>query len=169
MTDARVLDALGRAARRRARRRRRRSRVPPRAGRAAGDPGRRGRPPRARRAPGRGRPPARRTGEAVLATWHQLIDLGTPASTATSTSPAPPARRWCGSPRAPPPTLGVADGDAVTVGTDRGAITLPALITDMPDGVVWLPTNSPGSTVRRTLGVADRCAGPRSALEVPAS
>jgi NADH-quinone oxidoreductase subunit G len=40
----------------------------------------------------------------------------------------------------------------VTVGTDRGAITLPAAITDMPDGVVWLPTNSPGSTVRRALG-----------------
>ena len=48
--------------------------------------------------------------------------------------------------------LGVADGDPVTVGTDRGAITLPAAITEMPDGVVWLPTNSPGSTVRRSLG-----------------
>ena len=48
--------------------------------------------------------------------------------------------------------LGVADGDAVTVGTDRGAVTLPAAITEMPDGVVWLPTNSPGSTVRRSLG-----------------
>ncbi|MEV5447319.1 molybdopterin dinucleotide binding domain-containing protein, partial [Streptomyces sp. NPDC052644] len=51
-------------------------------------------------------------------------------------------------------TLGVADGDPVTVGTDRGAVTLPAAITEMPDGVVWLPTNSPGSTVRRSLGVA---------------
>jgi NADH-quinone oxidoreductase subunit G len=38
------------------------------------------------------------------------------------------------------------------VGTDRGAVTLPAAITEMPDGVVWLPTNSPGSTVRRSLG-----------------
>ena len=47
--------------------------------------------------------------------------------------------------------MGVSDGDAVTVGTDRGAITLPAGITDMVDGVVWLPTNSPGSTVNRTL------------------
>ena len=46
----------------------------------------------------------------------------------------------------------MADGDAVTVGTDRGAVTLPAAITEMPDGVVWLPTNSPGSTVRRSLG-----------------
>ena len=49
--------------------------------------------------------------------------------------------------------IGVADGEAVTVGTSRGAITLPALVTEMPDGVVWLPTNSPGATVRRTLGV----------------
>jgi NADH-quinone oxidoreductase subunit G len=27
------------------------------------------------------------------------------------------------------------------------------LVTDMPDGVVWLPTNSPGSAVGRMLGV----------------
>ena len=47
--------------------------------------------------------------------------------------------------------LGVADGDPVTVGTDRGAITLPAVVVEMADGVVWLPTNSPGSTVNRIL------------------
>ncbi|MGH3750188.1 MAG: hypothetical protein ACRDT8_22635, partial [Micromonosporaceae bacterium] len=40
----------------------------------------------------------------------------------------------------------------VTVSTERGSITLPVAITAMPDGVVWLPTNSPGSTVRRALG-----------------
>jgi NADH-quinone oxidoreductase subunit G len=49
--------------------------------------------------------------------------------------------------------LGVADGDVVTVSTDRGGITLPAEITDLPPQVVWLPTNSPGSTLRRNLGV----------------
>jgi NADH-quinone oxidoreductase subunit G len=48
--------------------------------------------------------------------------------------------------------MGVSDGDQVTVSTERGSISLPALLTDMPDEVVWLPTNSPGSTVRRTLG-----------------
>jgi NADH-quinone oxidoreductase subunit G len=42
----------------------------------------------------------------------------------------------------------------VTVTTERGSITLAAQLTDMPDEVVWLPTNSPGSTVRRTLGAA---------------
>jgi NADH-quinone oxidoreductase subunit G len=48
---------------------------------------------------------------------------------------------------------GVGDGGKVTVATDRGAITVPVQITDMPDRVVWLPTNSAGCAVRATLGV----------------
>ena len=40
----------------------------------------------------------------------------------------------------------------MTVSTDRGAITLPLVVTPMPDRVVWLPTNSAGSAVRATLG-----------------
>jgi len=43
------------------------------------------------------------------------------------------------------------EGAPVTVGTDRGSITLPLAITEMPDRVAWLPTNSVGSTLRRTL------------------
>jgi NADH-quinone oxidoreductase subunit G len=46
-----------------------------------------------------------------------------------------------------------ADGDLVRVSSDRGSLALPAAITEMPDGVVWLPTNSPGAAVRPTLGV----------------
>ena len=49
--------------------------------------------------------------------------------------------------------IGAADGDAVTVSTSRGSITLPLVITDMPDRVVWLPLNSPGSAVHQQLGV----------------
>jgi NADH-quinone oxidoreductase subunit G len=30
---------------------------------------------------------------------------------------------------------------------------LPLNVTDMPDRVVWLPLNSPGSAVHRELGV----------------
>ena len=41
----------------------------------------------------------------------------------------------------------------MTVSTDRGSITVPAQITDMPDHVVWLPTNARGCAVRATLGV----------------
>jgi NADH-quinone oxidoreductase subunit G len=41
----------------------------------------------------------------------------------------------------------------VRVSAGSGSITVPLTITDMADHVIWLPTNSPGSTVRSTLGV----------------
>ncbi|WP_422772836.1 NADH-quinone oxidoreductase subunit G [Plantactinospora sp. WMMC1484] len=91
-------------------------------------------------------------GEAVLATWHQLIDDGTLTEgdpLLRGTARPPVVRLGKGAAEA----LGVAEGEAVTVGTDRGALTLPAAITDLPDDVVWLPTNSPGAGVRRSLGV----------------
>jgi len=47
---------------------------------------------------------------------------------------------------------GVAAGEPLTVATDRGSVTLPAELTEMPDRVVWLPTNSPGCRVRSDLG-----------------
>jgi NADH-quinone oxidoreductase subunit G len=91
-------------------------------------------------------------GEALLATWHHLIDLGSLTDgdeylAGTARTPVVRLSKHTAT------DLGVAEGDPVTVSTDRGGITLPAALTDMPDGVVWLPTNSPGSTVRRALGV----------------
>jgi NADH-quinone oxidoreductase subunit G len=99
-----------------------------------------------------GKPPEPDEREAVLATWHHLIDLGTllDGDEVLAGTARPPLVR-IGKDTAD--ALGVADGDEVTVSTDRGGITLPAAITDMPPRVVWLPTNSPGSTVRRSLGV----------------
>ena len=47
---------------------------------------------------------------------------------------------------------GVGDGGKVTVATERGAITVEVQIADMPDRVVWLPTNSAGCAVRAGLG-----------------
>src|SRR2546421_8434708 len=92
-------------------------------------------------------------GEAVLATWHHLLDLGSLTDGdehLAGTARTPVARIS----KATAADLDVAEGDPVTVGTPTGAITLPAAITDpLPDGVVWLPTNSPGSTVNRALGV----------------
>jgi NADH-quinone oxidoreductase subunit G len=93
-------------------------------------------------------------GTARLATWAQLLDLGSllDGDEFLLGTARPAVVRLS---KATAATLGdIADGDAVSVGTERGAITLPAALTDMPDGVVWLPTNSSGSTVRRTLGVA---------------
>lgn len=41
----------------------------------------------------------------------------------------------------------------VTVSGPKGSITLPLVLTPMPDQVVWLPQHSPGSSVHRMLGV----------------
>jgi NADH-quinone oxidoreductase subunit G len=88
--------------------------------------------------------------EAVLATWHQLIDEGAllDGDEVLRGTARPPVAR-VGKDVAE--SLGVADGELVTVGTDHGDVTLPAEITDLPPQVVWLPTNSPGSAVRRSL------------------
>jgi NADH-quinone oxidoreductase subunit G len=108
--------------------------------------------PAPRAAPGEPLSPT--SGQAILATWHHLLDNGSLQDGdghLAGTARIPVVRI----PKSTAADLGVVDGDAVTVGTARGAITLPALITDMADGVVWVPTNSPGSTVRRTLGVVE--------------
>jgi NADH-quinone oxidoreductase subunit G len=50
-------------------------------------------------------------------------------------------------------TAGLHDGDKVTVHSALGSVTVPLDVTEkMADGVVWLPTNSPGSAVRADLG-----------------
>ncbi|GAA1733043.1 NADH dehydrogenase subunit G [Dietzia kunjamensis subsp. schimae] len=92
-------------------------------------------------------------GQAVLATWRMLLDDGRmqdgePHLAGTARRPVA---------RLSPTTareLGAVDGDPVTVSTDRGAITLPLAVTEMPDRVVWVPQNSPGSAVGPTLGAA---------------
>jgi NADH-quinone oxidoreductase subunit G len=91
-------------------------------------------------------------GQAMLATWHHLLDSGRMQDGEpflAGTAPNAHARlsaQTAGS-------LGLAEGDAVRVSSALGAITLPVTIRDMADHVVWLPTNSPGSAVRCTLGV----------------
>jgi NADH-quinone oxidoreductase subunit G len=97
-------------------------------------------------------PPTPGDGEAVLATWHHLLDDGRlqehEPHLAGTRRPAVlrlSERTAAG--------IGVADGQDVTVRTDLGSITLPLLVTDLPERVVWLPTNSEGSHVHAALGV----------------
>ncbi|HXT92796.1 MAG TPA: NADH-quinone oxidoreductase subunit G [Trebonia sp.] len=90
-------------------------------------------------------------GDVRLATWAQLIDAGRmqdgePYLAGTARSIA--ARASAGTAAA----AGVADGDKVTVATEAGSVTVPLEVTNMADGVVWLPTNSSGSAVRADLG-----------------
>ena len=90
-------------------------------------------------------------GSAVLATWHHLLDAGrlqdgepnlagTARAAVAMMSAATAAE------------AGSAAGGKVTVATARGAITVPVEIADMPDRVVWLPTNSAGCAIRSELG-----------------
>ncbi|RFU23331.1 NADH-quinone oxidoreductase subunit G [Geodermatophilus marinus] len=89
--------------------------------------------------------------EAVLASWRQLLDVGTlqrdePELAGTA---RPPVARIGGDTAQ---RLGVVDGDRVTVRGGAGEITLPVQVVPMPDRVVWLPMRSPGSEVRSALG-----------------
>jgi NADH-quinone oxidoreductase subunit G len=91
-------------------------------------------------------------GQAVLTGWRMLLDSGRlqdgePHLAGTARQPVV---RLSADTAA---EIGAAEGDSVTVGTSRGSISLPLVITDMPDRVVWLPLNSPGSAPHRQLGV----------------
>jgi NADH-quinone oxidoreductase subunit G len=93
-------------------------------------------------------------GQVVLATWHHLLDSGRmqdgePFLAGT----APKAQALLSAKTAA--TFGLVEGDTVRVSSSpgSGSLTVPLTITEMADHVIWLPTNSPGSTVRSTLGV----------------
>ncbi|MGW5339109.1 NADH-quinone oxidoreductase subunit G [Rhodococcus pyridinivorans] len=98
--------------------------------------------------------PARRPvlGEAVLATWRMLLDAGRLQDDEphlAGTAHEPVARLSA----ATVAEIGAAEHHSLTVSTERGSITLPLVVDDLPDRVVWLPTASPGSMVHVDLGV----------------
>jgi len=99
-----------------------------------------------------GRPGQPDSGEAVLAGWRMLLDNGLMQAgepNLAGTARKPVARLSA----ATAAEIGAAPGDPVTASTEHGQITLPLVITEMPDRVVWLPMNSPDSAVHRDLGV----------------
>jgi NADH-quinone oxidoreductase subunit G len=93
-------------------------------------------------------------GQAVLATWHLLLDDGRlqehepylegtrkPAQALLSESTAKEA--------------GLDAEGLVTLSTDRGSVSLPWAVADLPDRVVWAPTLSPGSHLHEALGAGN--------------
>ena len=101
---------------------------------------------------GSGRPAARARlersdGTFALATWKQLVDLGSMQDGEEhlrATARRPVARLS--------PASYAALGETVTVTGDRGEVTLPAEVVEgMPDGVVWVPANSFGTGVLADL------------------
>jgi NADH-quinone oxidoreductase subunit G len=98
-------------------------------------------------------PPVPERGEAVLSSWHHLLDGGAlqvGEENLAATAPMAVVRLSA----ATAAEIGVGDGEPLTVSTDRGSITLPLAVTEMPERVVWLPTNSVGSAPRQSLGVS---------------
>jgi NADH-quinone oxidoreductase subunit G len=97
--------------------------------------------------------PAERAEGVTLATWHWLLDDGSlqdgePHLAGTAKTP----RLHLSAATAA--GLGVTDGDDVRVSTDHGSITLPLVIADLPDDVVWVPTRTAGAHVRTDLAAA---------------
>jgi NADH-quinone oxidoreductase subunit G len=85
--------------------------------------------------------PSTDAGQATLATWHLLLDDGSlqdgePHLAGTARSP----RLLLNAATAA--SLGASEGDPVTVSTDRGSLTLPLVLAELPDDVVWVPTRA---------------------------
>ncbi|ANN20919.1 NADH-quinone oxidoreductase subunit G [Amycolatopsis orientalis] len=91
--------------------------------------------------------PAPENGKVLLATWRQLIDNG---SLQDDEPHLKGTQREVVAKLSAKTAEGL--GKTVKVSTERGSITLPVEIADLPDGVVWLPGNSDGSAVRASLG-----------------
>jgi NADH-quinone oxidoreductase subunit G len=91
------------------------------------------------------------SGEALLATWHELIDAGRMQDgDEYYLGTAKPVRAMISAKTAA--EVGVANGEQIAVSTERGVIMAPVEVAAMPDRVVWLPTNARGCAVRATLG-----------------
>ncbi len=87
----------------------------------------------------------------ILATWRHLLDNG--SLQANEPNLAGTARKNLARVSAKFATeLGVKNGDLVTVSTDRGSLALPIEVSEILDGVIWLPRNGVGAESLRILG-----------------
>ena len=108
-----------------------------------------GYPPRIRRAP----VPEPGEGEAVLATWHLMLDKGSLQDGEPFLAGTAKAPRAAISPLTAQ-THGIVAEDLVTVSADGVRVTLPVEIRAMVDHVVWLPTHSESCDIRSLAGRA---------------
>ena len=96
-------------------------------------------------------PPEPGPGRALLSTWKQLLGTGRmedgePYLAGTARK----ARAYLSKTTAD--EVGVADGGSLRVTGPLGTVTVPAVVTDIADRVVWLPANAHGCDLRRDLG-----------------
>jgi NADH-quinone oxidoreductase subunit G len=93
-----------------------------------------------------------RAGAFALSTWKQLLDRGTmqDGDANLAATARPPVARI--NPAAYAALFGMHEGAAaVTLTGDRGSVTLPVEVADLPDDVVWVPANSFGRGVLADL------------------
>ena len=78
----------------------------------------------------------------ALSTWKQLLDQG-------SMQDGDDNLRATARPAVARVSQSALDqhGSTVTLTGDRGSVTLPAEVADVPDGVVWVPANNAGNGV----------------------
>ncbi|MBO0877853.1 MAG: hypothetical protein J2P19_31140, partial [Pseudonocardia sp.] len=89
-------------------------------------------------------------GQAVLASWRQLLDessLGVDEPHLAGTARAPEVVVNA----ATAGRLGLTEGEPAVVATEHGAISLPVRLADPPDDVVWVPAQAPDARIRATL------------------
>ncbi|GAA8852066.1 NADH-quinone oxidoreductase subunit G [Helicobacter pylori] len=92
-------------------------------------------------------------GELVLATWRLLLDKGSLQDGEAFLAGTAQAPRALVSP-ATAQSFGLVEGDLVTVSAEDLRVTVPAVIRDMVDHVVWLPTHSESCDLRSLSGRA---------------
>ena len=97
-----------------------------------------------------GSPVSVNAGEALLASWRMLLDAGR-CQDGEEYLAATAKRAIARMSPATAQAAGVQVGEQVRISTDHGSVVLPVVLTDMPDHVVWVPTNSAGELT--TLGV----------------
>ena len=84
----------------------------------------------------------------TLATWKQMLDNGSMQDGddhLRATARMPIVRVSA--------TVYDALGPSITVTGDRGSVTLPAVIAEIADDVVWLPANSTGRGLLADVGL----------------
>jgi NADH-quinone oxidoreductase subunit G len=92
-------------------------------------------------------------GSLVLSSWKQLIDDGRMQDgddhyRATARRPVVLVNQKTFA------SLGVEEGDLVTLTGPLGSVTLPVGVADVVDGAVWAPASAPGFPVRHLVGPA---------------
>ena len=89
--------------------------------------------------------------DVTLVSWRLLLDLGTLQSGETYLAgTAHKAAAHISAAHAS--KIGVSDGDSVKISSDLGSLTLPVIIDQIADNLVWVPRNSEGSQVIANLG-----------------